>query len=260
MYQSPAISCVQFPFKASRSTEVPPLGAPENKPSRLATTTAGRTSLMWCYSMRKPGCCQGLERTAWMTPKAVMIGDDDSRTCAHHCSTTTDSKNLNNRCVSLDGIWFMMYGSSCCGHSCLFVGVFAVFRLKIWYLICFETCIFIMCSLCTLNPIQQIGIANGIRHSRSATALCMLWGVLILLWSSLSFFVFPFFGVVYIASKNMISCTSQSATVRIGNQWTSQPLNQPCRELRQGVYISHLPKGCVFFGRCRDGLRLVVVG
>ena len=68
--------------------------------------------------------------------------------------------------------WNMMYRSSCCGHSCLFVGVFAVFRLKIWYLICFETCIFIMCSLCTF---QQIGIANGNWHSRSATALCMLW-------------------------------------------------------------------------------------
>ena len=161
VYQSPAISCVQFRFKASRSTEVATTRGTLKQPKQTCHDNCRRTSLMWCYSMRKPGCCQGLERTAWMIPKAVVICDDDSRTCASCCRTTTDSKNLNNRCFSFDGIWFMMCGSSCCGHSCLFVGVFAVFRLKIWYLICFETCIFIMCSLCTLNPIQQMGIANG---------------------------------------------------------------------------------------------------
>ena len=82
------------------------------------------------------------------------------------------------------------------------------------------------------------------------------WGVLILLWSSLSFFVFSFFfwglcildQVLYnnVIHKIWPAAPHNPPRCKLGNQWTTQPLNQPCRELRQGVYISHLPKGCSF--------------
>ena len=96
----------------------------------------------------------------------------------------------------------------------------------------FETCSFIMCSLCTLNPIQQIGIELPmVIDVPLHYACCENSGGVILLWSSLSFFVFPYFlGVVYIGSSpiynNVIKKYDQlHLTIHHGANW--KPVNQP---------------------------------